>query len=796
MRPELPRWDAVTVFEALGIPWLPDESPLEAARTERHLFEALVAELGDVPKSTLNAMASLARKVRWDLAPLLADARRLGPARSKSRPATVARPEPLRPVPKPVRVDVAALEAMLAPGGPLAAEMAGFEDRPGQRDMLRRVAEALNLGDQLLVEAGTGTGKSLAYLLPAAAWAVANARSVVVSTHTTTLQEQLFRKDIPQVADLLADELVVSVLKGRANYLCRTRLAGVLNRDDLDLDLVRGLAKVMVWATRTGTGDRAELNLAGPELRAWRLVSADGEACTPDRCTYARQGADWVQRARARAEAAHVVVVNHALLLSDVRVDNRLLPPHRQLIIDEAHHLEAVATDQLAFGASESRLRDALAVLDGGGRGLLARIDAAVKRSEMPEDGRQQVANACDGLRATVRAAVPATGDLFGQLNAFLAEHGGGAAEVRLTPAAREQPSWLGIELAWDELRRQLEALRKGLSRLNQTLLAHETLIEDTGALTADLATALRELAELAAGLERVISRPGGEDVTWLARSGTDRVALHLAPLHVGEILARGLWDEQDTVVLTSATLRAGPTFELLKERLGLPEASELALDSPFDYEVCSLLCLPTDMPEPNQPGYQTTLSQVLLMLGQIMGGRTLALFTSYQSLNAVYHQIRGPLGQAGITVLGQGLDGERHQLMARFRAPDRPTVLLGTRSFWEGIDVPGEALSCLVITRLPFDVPTDPVFAARSETFESPFFQYAVPLAVLRFRQGFGRLIRSQADRGVVVVLDRRVQTKGYGSQFLATLPPCRVHRGPLGEMGAVVRGFLAADG
>jgi DNA polymerase-3 subunit epsilon/ATP-dependent DNA helicase DinG len=690
-----------------------------------------------------------------------------------------------------VKLDPGALDALLAPEGALAGRLPGFEDRPAQREMLRRVADSLSWGDQLLVEAGTGTGKSLAYLLPAAAWAQANGRPVVVSTHTTTLQEQLFRQDIPLVASLLPEGLRACVLKGRANYLCRSRLAAAFNRDDLEVDTARGLAKILVWAAGTTTGDRSELSLVGPEERAWRLVSAEGDACTPERCPHARQGQDWIQRARARAEASHLVVVNHALLLSDVRVENRLLPGHRLLVVDEAHHLEAVATDQLGFATSQARARELLGELDAGGRGLLARLAAAAEGSELADAERLALVEHSGTAQAEVRTAFGHLGALFDQLSAFMAAQGGGPAELRLTPALRTEPGWLAVELAWDALRAPMEALRRQLPALGRRLAAAAPLLEEAPALGADLASALRDLSALSTGLERVLSQPLAEDITWLSRSGTDRVALHLAPLHVGEALGRGLWDGKDAVVLTSATLRSAEGFGLIKGRLGLAEATELALDSPFDYAGSTLVYLPVDMPEPNQPGYQSALGEVLVAASRAMGGRTLALFTSYGSLNAAYHQVRGPLGRAGIAVLGQGLDGDRHQLMARFRAPDRPTVLLGTRSFWEGVDVPGEALSCLVITRLPFDVPTEPVFAARAETFQNPFLEYAVPQAVLRFRQGFGRLIRSAADRGVVVVLDRRVLTKAYGRQFLDALPDCPVHRAPVRALGPVLSDF-----
>jgi DNA polymerase-3 subunit epsilon/ATP-dependent DNA helicase DinG len=789
------RWpDLPGLFAALGVPWAADDEPLEAARTQRRLFEAVLARFHALPPESVAAVSRLATRSKWALAPAFRAAPDTPRRRRPPPAAPVSRPEALRPVPKPVQVDITALEALLAPGGRLDQTMPGFEDRPGQRDMLRRVAEALGWGDRLLVEAGTGTGKSLAYLLPAAAWALANRRPVVVSTHTTSLQEQLFTKDIPLVAGLLPEGLTACVLKGRSNYLCRTRLAGALGRDDLELDTVRGLAKILVWAAGTSTGDRAELNLVGPEERAWRLVSAEGDTCTPERCPHARQGQDWLQRARARAEGCHLVVVNHALLLADVRVENRLLPAYSALVIDEAHHLEAVATDQLGLEVGQLRLRDLLASLESGGRGILARLTAAVNLSDLPEARRAALVERCEARAADVRGAVPAVAALFDRLAAFLAEHAEGNSLLRLTEAVRADGGWSAVELAWDDLRTRLIALRQGLGPVATAVSSDEALIEDAAALGADLASALRELGELETGLERLVSRPTSGDVTWIERTGTDRVSLHLAPLHVGEALTDGLWEGTDTVILTSATLTTDDGFRLVKGRLGLAEASEAVVESPFDYEASTLVYVPLDMPEPGQPGYQQALGQVVTGLGRVLGGRTLVLFTSYGSLNSTYHHVRQPLGRAGVSVLGQGIDGERSQLMARFREPDRPTVLLGTRSFWEGIDVPGEALSCLVITRLPFDVPSDPVFAARAETFENPFFEYAVPQAILRFRQGFGRLIRSGADRGVVVVLDRRVESKGYGRQFLDALPPCNVHRGPVRDMGNVVRGFMGA--
>jgi DNA polymerase-3 subunit epsilon/ATP-dependent DNA helicase DinG len=467
-------------------------------------------------------------------------------------------------------------------------------------------------------------------------------------------------------------------------------------------------------------------------------------------------------------------------------------------VIDEAHHLEEVATEALGFRAGETRVRDALRALEHDGRGLLARLDAATAASDVPADKRAKLGEAVGELRATALRAAPAAHALFEQLGQFLADRGARSGEgVRLTPAARHEPAWLAVEAAWDELHLHLGDLRTGLLRLGQAV-GGQPDSDAGGALAADLVVATREIAEIDAGLHRVVSRPAADLVTWATAGQGGRATIEAAPLHVGPTLATGLFQEKDTLVLTSATLRTGEAedgFGFVRDRLGLPEAPADVVASPFDYARTTLVCAPADVPPPGHPAYQRALDQMLVALARRTRGRILVLFTSHSALRTSYHAIRGPLGEAGVAVLGQGMDGGRRSLIERFREPEMPTVLLGTRSFWEGVDLPGEALSCLVLTRLPFDVPSDPIFEARSEMFDDPFGEYAVPQAVLRFRQGFGRLIRTAGDRGAVVVADSRVRTKGYGARFLDALPACRRHDGPMHTVADRVARFLADD-
>jgi Rad3-related DNA helicase len=761
------------------------------ARRAGRLALALFDRARGLDADTSARVVALASTATWDLAPLL----RLAARHPLHLPPLRARdpvPPPLRRAPTDVPVDTTALDALLAPGGSLSRRLDGFEDRGGQREMLRTVVDAFNRGDELLVEAGTGVGKSLAYLLPAAAWAVANGRPVIVATHTLTLQDQLIGKDLPVVRTLLGGDVRASVLKGRSNYLCRSRLATLAGRIPPDPPAVHAAARIAVWAATTTTGDRAELALRAEEIPTWHLV--DAEACAADGCMAAATGECWVHRARARAEGAHVIVVNHALLVSDAMVDHRLLPPHAHVVIDEAHHLEDVATDALAFSASFARVRDAVAGDLDGDHGLLARAAAAAMTSGSDDPIRAAVWETVTALRARCGRAWGEVIDLFDRLAAFL-DAGPGGADIRLTDAVRQAPEWLPVEAAWDGLHASIAELRGGLVRLQQAFALSEADLTDGAGLAVDLASASREAHEIDLGLERVIARPSRGDVTWLSRGPRDRVVLHHAPLSVADVLAERLFADKATMVLTSATLRSGGAFDFVRDRTGLPDAPGVVIESPFDYPRTTLVCVPTDMPEPTAPGYQQALDLVLVGLALALGGRALVLYTSHSGLRESYHRIRAPLGVRGISVLGQGLDGAHLALLDRFRREGARAILLGTRSLWEGVDVPGTALSCLVMARLPFDVPTDPVFAARAETYEDPFREYAVPLAVLRFRQGFGRLIRTRADRGVFVVLDGRVRSRSYGHLFLAGLPRCRQYRGPMADLPVVARRFLDGD-
>ncbi|MCX7682071.1 MAG: DEAD/DEAH box helicase, partial [Anaerolineae bacterium] len=713
--------------------------------------------------------------------------------------------QPLRPVAERKEVDEEQLVRLLEGGGAFAAHFPGYEYRPQQVSMVRGVVRALNRGQHLLVEAPTGVGKSLAYLLPAVHWAVQNGERVVVSTNTINLQEQLYHKDLPALAAVLPFAFRAALLKGRSHYLCLARLQAMRRQGANTPDKARVLAKILVWLPETENGDGDTLFLPDQaERMIWSQLSADHEGCLPERCRYFQEGLCYFYRARHAAEAAHIVIVNHALLLADVTVQNRALPEYKYLIVDEAHNLESATTEGLSFETNQNRIEQLLAEVGsveetGRVSGLLAEVLVRCRKAGLPGGLMQQLELRVGRTGIAAARAMRELDIFFNRLEEFVREqereqNSQYALRLRLTSGVRIQPAWEAIEIAWDNAGALLGAVVEGAERLAQELEGvggpAASTIEDIQIQITGLARELRETRE---HLARMITAPDTHTIYWLEwDTERERLELHAAPLHIGPLVEEHLFRKKDAVILTSATLRIASSFDFLRERLNAWDADELVVSSPFDYKSAALVYLVDDIPEPGEQGYQRLVEQGLIALFKATQGRALVLFTSYSQLQATLRAIQAPLAQAGITVQAQGQGISRGQLLEAFRTGER-RVLLGTRSFWEGVDVPGEALSCLAIVKLPFSVPSDPIFAARAETFDEPFLEYAVPETILRFLQGFGRLIRTRQDRGVVAVFDRRLITKSYGKLFIESLPDPTIQQGPLSLLPQAAADWLS---
>ncbi len=709
----------------------------------------------------------------------------------------------LAPEEKPLQLDVNALTALIEPGGRFDRAFPGFEHRPQQVEMLHAVTQAFNEGQHILVEAGTGTGKSLGYLLPSVYWATVNGRRVVISTNTINLQDQLIDKDIPALQQTLGIEVRSAIRKGRSNYLCtrlfqQMRRAGPGNADEMSL-----YARILLWLPHSQTGDVGEIALRTPgERLAWAKMNGENPTCTSDVC--AAENCP-LHNARRRADLAHLVVVNHSLLLADLRSDGLVLPEYQDLIIDEAHHLEAAVTDGLSFRADRRFLETILEEVTRPRAGLVANAQQRIA-AVAPRDVSQAVDALAERMRADASLATLRTEEFFTTVDFFLRgqnrERSQFAIQTRLTQAVRVQPDFNLIEEAWADLSKLYAVIGKGFQKLTQAVadLSHTVDIEGGDELRAALLNNSQMLEEARVNLDALILKPNSEMIYW-AEQYRDSISLHAAPLHVGPLVEQHIFQSKETVIMTSATLRtaghgrSAATFDYVRDRLHAHDAEELAVGSPFDYKNSTLLYLVTDIPEPNQPGYQRALEQAIIDTALTLDGRTLVLFTANNHLSQTAAAIESTLSARNIATLAQTQGMSRQQLLEQFRREGSRSVLLGTRSFWEGVDIPGPALTALLIAKLPFDVPTDPIFAARSETYESPFFEYSIPEAVLRFRQGFGRLIRRTTDEGVVLVLDKRVVTKRYGQMFLEALPGCTVIRQRADRIEELIGRWMARD-
>lgn len=813
LRPDAGRYNLGALAQILGVLLPATHRALDDARATRGVFLRLFEEAMELPIHLLAELVRLSEPLEWGAHYALRQA-----LRARSREIATARvvrnsylgplfgeiqgrPHgPLMPQGDPIPLDSEEVAAVLEQGGAFAKHFPHFEYRSQQVAMLRAVTQALCESRHLLVEAGTGVGKSMAYLIPAALWAMRNNRRVVISTNTINLQDQLINKDIPDLCAALGIDLRAVVLKGRSNYLCPRRLESMRRRGPENSEEMRVLGKVLVWMQHTTTGDRGEINLNGPaERQVWMRISAEDEACTAENCLKRTGGGCPFYRIRQAAQCAHLLIVNHALLLADVATGNRVLPEYDYLIVDEAHHLEDATTNALSYRATQGDIERVLRELGGPSAGLLGWVLNATQSVLGPSDlaaVNQMVQHATDlafRLDSIVR-------QFFYSIDRFLADQREGrqigmyAHQERILPATRTQPAWADVELAWDDTQQVVKPLIEVLDKMARGLAEiQDSLSEDDDELYGSLTNLYRRLHEFSDNMNALVFEPAPDRVYWIeAQPNGYRMALNAAPLHIGPMMEHYLWREKEAVILTSATLTTAGEFDYLRGRLNAADAYELALGSPFDYERSALLYLVNDIPEPSdRNGHQRAVEMGLINLCRATGGRALVLFTSYDQLKRTSTAIAPALAKEKIHLYEQGEGASPHTLLENFRNSER-AVLLGTRAFWEGVDVPGQALSVLVIVKLPFDVPSEPIIAARSETFEDPFNQYSLPEAILRFRQGFGRLIRSQSDHGMVAVLDRRILTKRYGRSFIDSLPSCTVRTGPLANLPAVATKWM----
>ncbi|MFO7769117.1 MAG: helicase C-terminal domain-containing protein [bacterium] len=704
-----------------------------------------------------------------------------------------AEPETARPL------ELDELSAFFEPGGPLARVLPGYEPRRVQAEMALAAAGAFNDGRVVMVEAGTGVGKSMAYLVPSILWARRNRKRVVVSTNTINLQEQLVGADLPLLEEAGLEFRAVLV-KGRRNYACLRKADEV--REDPDLfagtETEQGqIRRLAEWAFESASGSLSDLS--APPGAAWEEIATEADDCTRTRCPWYNECHFY--RARRRAATADVLVVNHHLLFADLALRTALggekgtavLPGYSHIVLDEAHHVEETATDHFGTRVTSLGLQRQIGRLrhrSRPGRGLLPllarHLEPLTGREPQAERALERLTGEVDPVLRSVSDRVP---ELFKGLERAVGRlmSRGEEYRLRITEDVESEPAW--EEDARESCRRIRAELTQLVERLERLLRDAEplrdTYREELDSPIVDLAALTGRLGAAAAAVARFTDPEDDQEgavVRWLerapARGEMPRLTLAAAPIEVGPHLARSAFGAVEGAILTSATLAVDESFEFIGSRLGLDllERGRVVTDilaSPFVHSEQVRLLVLKDLPEPNDPSHEEAAARFLAPAITAAGGRALVLFTSYGSLRRLHELLAGPLGREGIRLRRQG-EAPRSDLLANLKAGEGE-ALLATDSFWEGIDVRGEALSLLAMARLPFRVPSEPVLQARAERMEreggNAFTQLMVPMAVLKFKQGLGRLIRHRQDRGVAVVMDPRLVTRPYGRVFLDSL-------------------------
>jgi ATP-dependent DNA helicase DinG len=703
------------------------------------------------------------------------------------------------------------MERDLGEEGPIARVHPRYEDRPSQRAMAARIAKLYNTGGIGLLEAGTGVGKSLGYLVPALRWAARNKERTIVSTNTINLQEQLVGKDLPFLQGALDDQPVrFALLKGWRNYVCLSRLEHAESAEATLFDdgLREEIQQLAGWASRSSDGSLSDLP-SPPRPEAWDEVAAEPDLCQRFTCRHFEKC--FVFKARRVAAEADVIVVNHHLLMSDIAVrrasgkwdDSAVLPAYSRLVIDEGHHLEDAAASHLGITVTRRGLQRLFGRLERRGRGLLPTLITRLNAS------RDLISVASldlveDRLAPAVHSAREKSTLLFDLLDTLLGTSG--SPVLRLTDQFAVHQVWdSGLRVALQDTCDALGLLRDGLQIVTERLETNTKVAEANAPLLSEMRAVIRRLEGASDALRETLAPlAGSKTVRWLESKGRERsVAATSVPLDLAPILREDLFRRVKTTIVTSATLATDGDFTFLRNRLGLNEddvePTTGVFPSPFHYDLQALLAIPTDAPQPNTDGASHTqfVKQAILDVAEASKGGLFVLFTSHRDVKLLASELRSAGFEGRWPLLVHG-EEPRDTLLDRFRSTNG-SVLLGTSSFWEGVDVPGRALRGLVIAKLPFKVPTEPLTAAHCEAIErnggDPFNDYMLPHAALRLKQGFGRLIRSTTDTGVVVIADPRVIRMSYGRELLRVLPPARRLNGRWADLKEEIRKFYITN-
>lgn len=744
------------------------------------LFRILCKRADDLPLGVLEEIRTYLAQSDWDAGAIFEGAK--GSTAVKASIPTEE--EIVAPLSDATPAKALSVEDVLNEGGALQRYWPDYEPRAQQQTMSSNVMNAFDQGYHLVCEAPTGVGKSLAYLIPSVYKALTNKSKVVISTNTINLQEQLYEKDIPLLQDIYKEATQNSgfraaLLKGRSHYLCLRRLAKFKEKGRFSPEEMVLLIKVLVWQATSITGDSGEIHLSRNEHLIWNFeLCSEKNYCSPNKCK--AYGECYLHKARKQAQQADVVIVNHALLCADLQSEGGLLPDYQYLVVDEAHHFEDAATN--AFGLELKQENFSLPL-----RVIGQFFSILQKKYQGTLFGPQSAMEQLPALQESVSELQDKLENLFTIIAYFVGRNVKESSYVEnllVDPVILGMEEWLNLVSSVEEVAQQVRRFLKGTKDFVETFMLSGEESEQSEYFSEILQESDLLYEQLSALTHFFADEEVTENIRWMSSGFNGQVGLHLAPMLAGNQLTEALYDKKKSIILTSATLgvklqqegfneEEQHPFSYFRRMLNLDERfEELVIDSPFDYEKQAYVLLPDNIKSVVNPKSNEELTPFFEMLIKAVGGNMMSLFTSYRMIEILYLNLMQPLQNQGVRLLAQRISGGRNKIMKAYRQDPDHSILFGTSSFWEGVDIKGDALTTLVIHKLPFDMPNDPIFKARSQLFANGFMEYSVPRAILKFRQGFGRLIRSTKDYGVMVVLDNRVLTKEYGKLFLKALP------------------------
>lgn len=733
--PGLPSYSLDTLTRTLKIEHRNKHRALSDTKATQELFSMLLKKMEEIEPDAMKEIREVLNKSTWPMRELFLNVKSSGKAKKTSA----------KPKEEPSgdgRLTEEQMQNFFADAGPLSKAIDSYESRPSQEKITTKILESFEQEKHLLLEAGTGTGKTIAYLLAAVFFAQKNNEKIIISTYTKNLQDQIINKDIPLLHKALRNldknvDFSSTLLKGRTNYISLKRLHKFMMKDLFEPHEVTFLLKIIFWLRETSTGDIDELNLQGKEFPLRFEICYEEGSDDENDPDFAHRS--FLRRARQKAEQADIIIVNHALLLQSTVSGSSILPPHEYMIIDEAQHLEKVATDSLTLQfAANSFLRPFE---------RLGRLDEKQKA-------------ACHQI--ITRAEI-----FFGILGIFTEKHAD-AMELQYSYLIKEEAL---NSLEWQKVKDSVTLLHQLITELTNELENYrnddEEMLRDVKALTYDIQKRRDDLHAV------FLSNEWNNRIQWTYRTYEGTSCLKSAPLNVGMQLHNLLFNAQKSIILTSATLQTQNTFDFIRGQLSLDDSvKSIALPSHFDYPDQVKIIIPEDLPAPATEGYFKACSRIIREIIKANGGRTLVLFTAKKALTATYMAIAPDLKSDGYNVLAQGLTGGKGKILEQFKEEPETSALFGTASFWQGVDIPGDLLTCIVMQKLPFDPPTDPIIYSRGLQYSDSFNEYQLPLAILRFKQGFGRLIRTSKDKGSMIILDSRILQSSYGRKFLESLP------------------------